>query len=259
MERWQSTWENRVAHNLSESGVHPLTAADLLALADEPPPLDLRLSYGQSNGSDELRSRIADLYPDSSADNVVVTAGGAEANFAAAWELLRPGDDVVVITPTYMQVYGLAEAFGARVREVHLRESLGWQPDPDDIRRAVTPGTRAIVLTNPNNPTGAVLQPQQRRAIIDAAAATGAWIKADDVYIWSLFDIVQPNIGHSAAASDNNFMPVHYITSYFFQKRAHRFWQPAFKHLDGRLFRGNACQSIKPHDHHIHITLNCPE
>ena len=64
MERWQSTYEHRVRFNLSESGVHPLSVTELLSLADRPPEtIDVRLGYGQSNGSDELRNLIAKLYP----------------------------------------------------------------------------------------------------------------------------------------------------------------------------------------------------
>ena len=82
MERWQSHWENRVRYNLSESGVHPLTLGELVELAGaERSALDTPLGYGQSNGTEELRSRIAALYPGASADHVVVTNGSAEANF----------------------------------------------------------------------------------------------------------------------------------------------------------------------------------
>ena len=65
LERWQSTWENRVRYNLSESGVHPLSIRELLELAgaSREPLLDVRLGYSQSNGTDLLRSRIAALYP----------------------------------------------------------------------------------------------------------------------------------------------------------------------------------------------------
>ncbi|CAN5828416.1 aminotransferase [soil metagenome] len=182
MERWQSTWENRVLYNLSESGVEPLTLAELMELAGTDTLGATPIGYGQSNGSDELRSSIAALYPSAGTDAVVVTNGGAEANFTAMWELVRPGDEVVILVPTYMQTYGLAEGFGARIVEVPLVEELGWQPDPDTIRAAVTPRTRAIVVTNPGNPTGAALNREARAAVLDAAARTGAWILADEVY-----------------------------------------------------------------------------
>jgi aspartate/methionine/tyrosine aminotransferase len=181
MERWQSIHENRVAYNLSESGVHPLTLAELLELGGGT-AADTLIGYGQSNGSDELRASIAGLYDNAAADGIVVTNGGAEANFLAMWELIEPGDEVVILLPTYMQTHGLACNFGARVVGVPLRDELGWQPDPDEIRAAVTDRTRLIVVTNPGNPTGICLDDAARAAIIDAAARTGAWILADEVY-----------------------------------------------------------------------------
>lgn len=157
MERWQSTWENRVTFNLSESGVHPLTAAELLEMAGGgAAPLQMRLGYPQSNGTDPLRAAIAALYPGATPDNVLVTSGSAEANYVNCWNLIRPGDRVAIVVPTYMQTWGLTRNFGADVVPIQLQESRGWQPDPKDVDAAITPGTRLVVVTNPNNPTGAV-------------------------------------------------------------------------------------------------------
>jgi aspartate/methionine/tyrosine aminotransferase len=183
MERWQSTYENRVAYNLSESGVHPLTFGELVEMAGASRSIvGTPLSYGQSNGSDELRELIARLYPGAGEANVVVTNGSADANFVTLWELLEGGGDVAMVLPSYMQAHGLAEMFGARVQEIWLREEEGWQPDPDEIARAVTERTRLVVVTNPNNPTGAVLGSEARDALIRAADRVGAWILADEVY-----------------------------------------------------------------------------
>jgi aspartate/methionine/tyrosine aminotransferase len=182
MERWQSTFENRVDYNLSESGVHPLRLSELLDIGGATSLGDTPLGYGQSNGSDELRAQIAALYGSGNDDGVVVTNGSAEANYVALWDLVKPGDEVAIIVPAYMQMYGLAENFGANVIEIPLRVELGWQPDPDDVARLVTDRTRAIVVTNPSNPTGAALNAAARSAIIAAADRTGAWIIADEVY-----------------------------------------------------------------------------
>ncbi len=182
MERWQSTYENRVAFNLSESGVHPLTLGELSELGDGGDAvLDIRLGYGQSNGSDALRAHIAALYDGADDRNVVTTNGSAEANFVALWELVDHRDAVAIILPTYMQTHGLAHAFGGHVREVWCREKEGWQPDPDEVRDAVD-GARVVVVTNPGNPTGAVLDEEVRRAVVEAAEASGTWILADEVY-----------------------------------------------------------------------------
>src|SRR5271156_2366605 len=96
LERWQSVWENKVEFNVSESGVHPLSTAELVA---EPGALqkilDVRQLYPQSNGSEDLRSRIAELYPGARMENVLVTCGGSEANYISTWALVEPGDEVV--------------------------------------------------------------------------------------------------------------------------------------------------------------------
>jgi aspartate/methionine/tyrosine aminotransferase len=188
MERWQSEYENRVTWNLSESGVHPLTLAELLDLGGADALGNTLLGYGQSNGSDELRASIARLYVGANAADVVVTNGSAEANFLALWERVGAGDEIAVLVPAYMQTVGLAANFGARVSEIPLHEELGWQPDPDQIRSAVTPRTRLIVVTNPGNPTGAVLSTEARAAIIAAAERSGAWILADEVYTGAELD-----------------------------------------------------------------------
>ena len=191
MERWQSIHENRVSYNLSESGVHPLSMNELVELSGVADLHDTRLGYGQSNGSDELRARIASLYGNCSDDFIVATNGSAEANFIALWELAQPGAEIAIIVPTYMQTYGLAQSFGVQVREIWLREENGWQPDPDEIRAAVDDNTRVIVVTNPNNPTGARLSNEARSAILQSAQRTGAWILADEVYSGAEVDGVE--------------------------------------------------------------------
>ncbi len=184
MERWQSTWENRVRYNLSESGVHPLSTAEFLALArgDAADILGRRLGYPQSNGTDPLRAAIAALYPGATPEHVLVTSGSAEANFINCWRLIEPGTEVVIVLPAYMQTWGLAANFGGRVRGIALREELGWQPDPAEIDAAITPGTRLVVVTNPSNPTGAVLAPDLADRLARRADAVGAWLLADEVY-----------------------------------------------------------------------------
>ncbi|HVM42123.1 MAG TPA: aminotransferase class I/II-fold pyridoxal phosphate-dependent enzyme [Gemmatimonadales bacterium] len=184
MERWQSTWENRVRYNISESGVHPLSVAELLALAGEEPGIlaDSRLGYPQSNGTEPLRAAIAALYPGATPDNVLVTNGSAEANFCACWRLVQPGDRVAIVLPTYMQTWGLAKTFGARIVPIWLREERAWQPDPAEIDVAIAAGTKLVVVTNPNNPTGAVLADEAVQRLVRRAAETGAWLLADEVY-----------------------------------------------------------------------------
>jgi len=86
------------------------------------------------------------------------------------------------VLPTYMQTWGLARTFGCVVREIRLREELGWQPDPAEIDAAIVQGTRLVVVTNPGNPTGAVLASEAAERLARRADAVGAWLLADEVY-----------------------------------------------------------------------------
>ena len=183
MERWQSTYEHRVKYNLSESGVHPLTVGELLSYAG--PAADLSsvlLGYSQSNGTDELRELIASLYPGASDRSVVVTIGGAEANFVGFWELSRPGTPAAVMLPNYMQVPGLIRNFEGGALPFHLREETGWRPDLDQLESALAAGAGFILITNPNNPTGVALTTGEMDDIVTLADRHGAWILCDEVY-----------------------------------------------------------------------------
>ena len=182
MERMQSTWENIVDYNLSESGVHPLSLRGLLTPAELEALTGIEIGYTQTNGTAGLREQIARLYPGIGLEQILVTAGSSEANFLLIWSLIEPGDEVLFELPNYMQMWGLLRAFGARVKPFCLKESLGWQPDLDEMGELVTEKTKLIVLTNPNNPTGAVLSPRSMKGIVDLAARVGAWILSDEVY-----------------------------------------------------------------------------
>jgi aspartate/methionine/tyrosine aminotransferase len=188
MERMQSTYENYVEFNLSESGVHPMRVEELLDGSPETARLlQSELAYCQSNGTVELRERIALFYPGAGRENIVVTNGGAEANFASFWTLLEKGDRVALQIPNYFQTPGLARIFAGRsdfFRLVRRKEGAAtrWALDLDSLRRAVTRKTRILLITNPNNPTGAILTEAEMDAIVQIARRAGAWIVADEIY-----------------------------------------------------------------------------
>jgi aspartate/methionine/tyrosine aminotransferase len=184
LEREMSIWEYQVKYNLSESGVHPMTVEEL----SEGDPqfieslLSTSLNYPQTNGSIELRDRIAALYKGATRDNVIVTTGAAQANFTSIVTLMDRGDEIVVMLPNYMQIYGLAKNFGLEVKTFSLKEELGWGVDIDELNKVVGNKTTLIAVCNPNNPTGHVMAAEEREAVIVAADRVGAWILADEVY-----------------------------------------------------------------------------
>ncbi len=186
MERMQSTYENLVEFNLSESGVRPLTPRELVEDTDGLEGLlDQPLVYSQSNGTVDLRRAISAMYPGTGIEHIEVTNGGSEANFITTFNLIEPGDEVVMLVPNYMQTWGLCRAFGGTIREWRLvedREAGRWRVDLDALDGLVTSRTKLIVICNPNNPTGARLTAADLDAIARAADRQGAWILSDEVY-----------------------------------------------------------------------------
>lgn len=185
MERWQSTYEHQVELNLSDSGVHPLTVQELLEPGESESLLDQRLIYTQSNGTPELRDRIANLYRDADRENIEVTNGGAEANYVTACTLVRPGDEVVLQMPNYMQLWGVFRALGAKVRTWELTPDLEndtWHWDLDRLEQLVNDDTRLIAICNPNNPTGSVLHSEALDRIAGIARQHDAWTMVDEIY-----------------------------------------------------------------------------
>lgn len=183
LERIQSLYENTVAYNLTESGFHPFSLAELLTSAQLEQMQQLTLGYGQTNGSIPLRRSIANtLYKGLDEDNIMVTNGSSEANFLAMHTLLKIGDEVVIMNPNYMQIWGAVEEMGCIPKAFNLRSENNWAPDMDELRSLVTENTKMIVICNPNNPTGYVLTDTEMQEMVEIARSVDAWIYADEVY-----------------------------------------------------------------------------
>ena len=184
MERMQSTWENLVEYDLSESGVRPLTMRELMQMGfDLESFLDVPLGYSQSNGTLELRETLTQIYPGATVDHIQVTNGTSEANYIVALSQIRPGDGFALQTPNYMQLWGVPRSLGAESRTFRLRPEANWEPDWDDFERAVTNGTRLVYVSNPNNPTGSILSDDAMKRIVDRCETVGAYLIADEVYL----------------------------------------------------------------------------
>jgi aspartate/methionine/tyrosine aminotransferase len=191
LERVQSLYENTVEFNLTESGFHPYTLRELLSAEQLAELEGTVLGYGQTNGSIEVRQRIAALYPGQTPDNVLVTNGSSEANYVACHTLLEPGDEIVVMIPNYMQIWGIAEELGATPVAFHLREENNWAPDLDELRSVVGDSTKMIAVCNPSNPTGYTLTADEMYEIVAIAESVGAWVYADEVYRGAELDGVE--------------------------------------------------------------------
>lgn len=152
-------------------------------LPDLDPDLSLDWNGKSFLGLPALRQRVLDqagLGPP--LDNVLITAGAAEANYLLFRQLLTAGDEIITEAPGWPQAGVMAKAIGARLVEVPRDEAQGWRLDPQAVARAITPQTRMIFLTNPNNPTGRLIPEADLRALAALADQHGIWLVVDEVY-----------------------------------------------------------------------------
>ena len=156
LERYFARYEFSTRYLLCSSDAQTMPVRDLLAL--EPGSMqrlgDLSLGYTESRGSPALRQSIASLYEHGDAEAILVHAGSEEAIFAFANVVLARGDQFIVQFPCYQSHYSVAQAIGAELLRWHSDLAREGMPDLEELERLVTPATRAIVLTTPNNPTG---------------------------------------------------------------------------------------------------------
>jgi aspartate/methionine/tyrosine aminotransferase len=185
LERYFARWEFRAEMLLCASDVEGWPLSELLALADEDGLTrwhELRLGYTESAGDPALRAEIARLYDSVSADDVLVFAGAEEAIFALHNVLLAPGDHALVVRPAYQSLAEVAQAAGAELARLDLREQEGWRLDPDDVRAALRPNTRLILTNQPHNPTGGLSDRATFDRLVELAADSGARLIVDEVY-----------------------------------------------------------------------------
>lgn len=191
LERYFARWEFKAELLLCASDVEGWPMRDLLELADEDGArrwADLRLGYTESSGDPALRAAIAELYEGVAPDDVLVFAGAEEAIFALHNVLLGPGDHAVVVRPAYQSLAEVARAAGAEVTRVDLRESDGWRLDLAEVRAALRPTTRLILINEPHNPTGGLMSRATFDGLVAIAAEAGAHLIVDEVYRFLEFD-----------------------------------------------------------------------
>jgi aspartate/methionine/tyrosine aminotransferase len=186
VERWMNTYEKDVEVNMAETCVQPFTLREFLKFTgrdyffDE--IMDKQLTYGDIEGNPELREGISRLYDDSSPENILVTGGAIEANFNAFYSLVEPGDTVISVFPAYQQLFSVAKGFGAKVKMLHLKSESRWLPDIEELKTLVDDKTKMVVVNNPHNPTGSLIDTKMLRSICEVADEAGAYVLSDEAY-----------------------------------------------------------------------------
>lgn len=187
VEIWMNEWETRCEFNLAETCVASVTIDELLKMSgrnseDLSELLPMKMTYGAIEGSNRLRSAISTLYRAQDITNITVTHGTIAANMLVHKSLVSRGDRIVSIVPSYQQHYSIPASFEADIQMLRLRAEDSFLPDLDALRELVTPETKLIALTNPNNPTGALIEQPMLEEIAQIARKVGAYVLCDEVY-----------------------------------------------------------------------------
>jgi aspartate/methionine/tyrosine aminotransferase len=172
--------QSRAQFNLATSGVASFPIAEL---AHGP----LELSRNGSYGYLPLQNVIAQRYG-VDPDCVVAAAGTSMANHLAMAALIDPGDEVLIEHPAYELLVSTALFLGARVNRFARSEERGYALDPAEVRCALTPDTKLIVITNLHNPSSALAGEEVLREIGDLARSAGAHVLMDEVYLDAVYE-----------------------------------------------------------------------
>lgn len=188
VEDWMNKYEISATYNIAETCVDSLTVEELISM-DGTNPEDFfrslaskKLTYGHIEGSPEFRTLVSQLYTTVEAQQVLVMNGGIAANFLVFYSLVKPGDHVISVHPTYQQIYDVPKSFGATVDLLHLKEENGFLPDMDELRSLVRENTKLICINNPNNPSGSLMERDTLEQIVEIARSCGAYLLCDEVY-----------------------------------------------------------------------------
>jgi len=146
-----------------------------------------KTKYAPPGGIPELREALAEKFRrdnglEVSPQQTVVTVGGKGALFNIFQAILDPGDEVIVLSPYWVSYPEMARFAGGVVREVATRPETGFIPDPEEVARALTPKTKALVVNSPNNPTGAVYPREVLEALARLAQDRGFYLISDEIY-----------------------------------------------------------------------------
>lgn len=159
--------------------------------------------YTASIGFVPLREKIAEYHSATmgepvTAENVAVIPGAQCGVFTAGLITLNPGDHVVTFDPMYVTYYGALIARGATLSQVPLRPENDFRPDIAEVRAAIRPETKAMVINSPNNPTGAVWPKETLEELAAVCREHDLWLISDEVYCSMTFE--EPHVCPRALA-----------------------------------------------------------
>jgi Aspartate/tyrosine/aromatic aminotransferase len=191
LEQWMRQYYFDTEIDIGSSGVASYSMSELRKLLDlSQDELD-QVTFDDSRtlGGPGLREAIGDRWANCNPDRVMATHGSSEGIFLAMNALLRPGDEVVTVSPCYQQLSAIAESMGCRLRHWGLDFEQGFVADVDRLKSLITRQTRMLVVNFPQNPTGASLTPGQLKDLVNVVAEAGSYLVWDGAFAEMTHDL----------------------------------------------------------------------
>jgi aspartate/methionine/tyrosine aminotransferase len=222
---------------LRSAARYNLAASDMLhfPLSELPVRIeDLEITGSSGYGYQPLLERLS-AKANVPVENIVQAQGTSMANHLAIAALIEPGDEVLIEEPSYQAIVSTAEYLGAKVRRFPRKFESGFQLDPREVERSVSPRTRLIVITNLHNPTGVRAPDAAIRIVGEIARSLGAHVLVDEVYLEACFD----SPWQSAFLLGQNFVATGSLTKAYGLSGLRCGWIYAAKPLAERMWRLN--------------------
>ncbi len=144
--------------------------------------------YANNRGLIELRREISKLAEEmmgmyySPEEEIIVTSAGAETINDALMAFLNPGDEAIIFTPAFFNYENLIYMAGAKVINIRLKSENGFQIDPEELRRRITPRTKMLIINNPCNPTGVVYKEEVLAEVAKICVEHNLIVFSDEIY-----------------------------------------------------------------------------
>ena len=186
LEEYLTQYEFNSPYLFCCSDAETVTMSDVISLAsDDEKKLweNLQLKYTEPYGSSVLRTMIANtMYEQMNGDNILCFAGAEEGIYCTLYTLCEPLDHVIVLTPCYQSLKEIPAIKGSEVTTIALKEENQWRICLDDIKQAIKPNTKCLVMNFPHNPSGQVITQHDLLALIALLEPQGIWLFSDEVY-----------------------------------------------------------------------------
>ncbi len=179
-----------------------------------------KTKYAPAPGIPELRSALAEKYRNDNgvdgveASQIVVSPGGKYSCYLAIMAVVSPGDEVIIPAPYWVSYPEMVKLAGGTPKSIFAGADAGFKITPEQLKEAITPKTRMVIINSPSNPTGAIYTRPELEALTQVAVDAGIYIMSDEIYEYLLYDGVE----HVSPASFSKEAAEHVITVAGFSK-----------------------------------------